>query len=717
MHKSSGVVVLFSVLLVLSNPHVIFSAPAWAIACGDGRVDEILDNFDQTWTICCTADPSIPPPNLATVAGCNGNAMSVQYDLRNKANDGQSWVVIYHDFASAKNLSNYTHMRIAFGGSNLNSHETVDVKLRNGTNGLFTASLRSMTDLPPWRAIYIDLGEFTQSGRTLDLTNITGMEIGITRCDDCEVFDNPAIGQPGEHTGTLFVDELAVVDLKPGGAFREVETGFETVTPNQTVRSNAANGLLAQVAPSGPGMNLIPAWFPEPNPNFNTYVQAEALLALVYEYERTGNVAFRDAAGRMAQTLIGLQIPPGKAQSGAWYTAYSIEGNTLRPPDRAIPYDSTVRCDGTETMIEDPRDGNRLSAKNIDACEWVGNVGWALIALGKLKRSEIYTDTAGLQAALDNGAAWIIRQPQDRGNADYPNLISLGVEGNISAYFGLMAAGKKDDAATLGNAIFQFGWDSAERRMKPGARPEDAATAMDVGGSWGVMFLRSTGRLTEALDSQSYSASVLRVVSFGGTISGYADIAGPYTPVVEFSGQAVAAGIKDAGFVMQQLYPLQIPNNGTYPGTFPGAPDHWYGGPLNPWITTMPGVSPTAWIYFAPGCDPLIAHVRFTDDPLVPRSTVIRATHIRELRARIDALRACLGLGPFNWTDATLQERSTVISKQHVIDLRDAVSQTYAAAGHAPALPAWTDPVIIPGVTEMKAVHIAEIRAAVVALE
>ena len=30
-------------------------------------------------------------------------------------------------------------------------------------------------------------------------------------------------------------------------------------------------------------------------------------------------------------------------------------------------------------MVADPGEGNTLSAKNIDACEWVGNVGWALI--------------------------------------------------------------------------------------------------------------------------------------------------------------------------------------------------------------------------------------------------------------------------------------------------------------------------------------------------
>jgi hypothetical protein len=57
---------------------------------------------------------------------------------------------------------------------------------------------------------------------------------------------------------------------------------------------------------------------------------------------------------------------------------------------------------------------------------------------------------------------------------------------------------------------------------------------------------------------------------------------------------------------MQQIYALQIPSNGTYPGAFPGAADHWYGGPLIPWNTTMAGVSPTVWVYFAQNGDPLL---------------------------------------------------------------------------------------------------------------
>jgi hypothetical protein len=72
-----------------------------------------------------------------------------------------------------------------------------------------------MTDLPVWRALYMDLRQFTGDG-TINLANIVGLEIGIVRCAGCEIFDNPSVGgPPEEHVGTLSLDEFAAVDLKP----------------------------------------------------------------------------------------------------------------------------------------------------------------------------------------------------------------------------------------------------------------------------------------------------------------------------------------------------------------------------------------------------------------------------------------------------------------------------------------------------------------------
>ena len=51
----------------------------------------------------------------------------------------------------------------------------------------------------------------------------------------------------------------------------------------------------------------------------------------------------------------------------------------------------------------------------------------------------------------------------------------------------------------------------------------------------------------------------------------------------------------------------------------------------------------------------------------------------------------------------------------HLTELRAALSEAYAAAGRA--APAYTDPVVTPGATVIRAAHLMELRAAVAALE
>ena len=105
----------------------------------------------------------------------------------------------------------------------------------------------------------------------------------------------------------------------------------------------------------------------------------------------------------------------------------------------------------------------------------------------------------------------------------------------------------------------------------------------------------------------------------------------------------------------------------------------------------------------------------FTDDPLVAGSSLVRATHITELRTRIDALRARYSLAPFTWTDPTLAAGSTVIKGSHLGELRAALAQAYAAAGFQ--VPVYAEPSVMAEATAVKAAHLTELRAAVVGLE
>ncbi|MCY4506677.1 MAG: M12 family metallo-peptidase, partial [Acidobacteria bacterium] len=105
----------------------------------------------------------------------------------------------------------------------------------------------------------------------------------------------------------------------------------------------------------------------------------------------------------------------------------------------------------------------------------------------------------------------------------------------------------------------------------------------------------------------------------------------------------------------------------------------------------------------------------FTDDPLQPGVTPIKAVHFMELRARIDALRSRGGLSAFRWTDPIIQAGVTPVKLVHLLELRDALAAAYLAAGRA--APHWTEAAPVAETTPIRAAHLTELRAAVVALE
>ena len=105
----------------------------------------------------------------------------------------------------------------------------------------------------------------------------------------------------------------------------------------------------------------------------------------------------------------------------------------------------------------------------------------------------------------------------------------------------------------------------------------------------------------------------------------------------------------------------------------------------------------------------------FTDHPIRPGVTPVRAVHFTELRARIDGLRAAAGLGRFPWTDPVLAAGVTRVRLVHLVELRTALAAAYAAAGRPP--PVWTDAPPAAGSTPVRAAHLMELRAAVTALE
>ena len=97
--------------------------------------------------------------------------------------------------------------------------------------------------------------------------------------------------------------------------------------------------------------------------------------------------------------------------------------------------------------------------------------------------------------------------------------------------------------------------------------------------------------------------------------------------------------------------------------------------------------------------------VIFTDDPLVPRVTIIKAIHLAELRTAVNAMRAIAGLPAASFTDPATP--GIVVKAVHITQLRTALDQAYSALGFTGG--GWTDPSLGPGTT-IRAVHFQEIR-------
>jgi hypothetical protein len=78
-------------------------------------------------------------------------------------------------------------------------------------------------------------------------------------------------------------------------------------------------------------------------------------------------------------------------------------------------------------------------------------------------------------------------------------------------------------------------------------------------------------------------------------------------------------------------------------------------------------------------------------------------------------LRSNNSLSTFSFTDSTLTAGATQIKRVHITELRTALNAVYDA--QAKAQPTYTDPTITASQTTIKKAHIAEIRSNVKAVE
>jgi uncharacterized repeat protein (TIGR01451 family) len=126
----------------------------------------------------------------------------------------------------------------------------------------------------------------------------------------------------------------------------------------------------------------------------------------------------------------------------------------------------------------------------------------------------------------------------------------------------------------------------------------------------------------------------------------------------------------------------------------------------------------TTYVYFVRAFDgtnlglpsqrDLATTILFADDPVVPASTLIKAVHITELRAAVNAVRAAAGLPPATFTDAVTA--GLFIKIVHITELRSNLDEARSSLGLAAAL--YMGPTLAAGDTVMAA-HIQDLREGV----
>ena len=288
-----------------------------------------------------------------------------------------------------------------------------------------------------------------------------------------------------------------------------------------------------------------------------------------------------------------------------------------------------------------------------------------------------------------------------------------------------------------------------QRMFAPGAPPSSRwATIMAYTSQCGLADARCTGPLRFSNPRQSYNGDPLGIAhgAGGSGVTGPADAAA----VLNATGPVVAAWrdrpprANRAPAAAGTLPDRRLPLDGRLDVDVSGAFDDPDGDPLTYAVSssapdvvtvratgarvTLTAVGEGAATVRVAATDPgglsaaqsfrvtvAAAPAPFTDDPIRPGVTPIRAVHFTELRARIDALRPAAGLAPFRWTDPVLRSGVTPVRLAHLLELRAALAAAYAAAGR-PA-PRWTDAAPVGGATPIRAAHLTELRAAVVALE
>jgi hypothetical protein len=476
----------------------------------------------------CVSVLASPPVTgtVAPIAGYTGTALQLNYDL----GDGlYNWAQIRCNFHPPLDLSAYDHLRFDWRGdpAAANSLEIGLINPGGRTEQIFARGYNHITHRPWWGQLVIPFSFLDPwaPDTTFDPSQVSAFFVSVVKD-----------GNDGGGAGTLAIDNLSAFNA----ISRTVPSHFDSVTPNPTASTAAADWLASQQQASG----LLKSWEPEAVCTAHVYDQALALLVFVNEGMWAEADAIVDALSR-AQNL-----------DGSWHKSY--------------------RCD-------------QESLPCVHCHKWEGDIAWAIYALSR------YLHLGGAhpsaRATLENAAAWLAARLAGDGCLQIDH-----TEGTLDAWWALQAAGPAyaGEAQALKNCLLTHYWDGTMGRFKGGIAWMQPYLDNQT---WGAAFLKAIGHEAEARQALSYAWEALRLPAQGGQLFGFDGQGGPWSVWNEGTGQYIAVGGDGADDLLLELLAQQRED-----GALPGSPDDLAGGGV--WTTRWHGVAPTAWLYNALNGEP-----------------------------------------------------------------------------------------------------------------
>ncbi len=316
---------------------------------------------------------------------------------------------------------------------------------------------------------------------------------------------------------------------------------FESIEPNQASIDKAVAYVLGRRNDTG----LFTSW--SSGPNAYAYDQGLVLIVVTREGVWQNGVAQNESA-RAADKLAGFLVAHQLA-SGNWPVAWDARTGQVTGAPSGVGSDCYVAM-GLVTYAN--KVGDRTARTAAQACgDWLSA---QIDALGRLMAS---------------------------------------TEGNVDAWWALAALGRWQDADRIQQYLLNTVWDPDLRYWWRGyGESPDPYVALDCA-TWVGEFASSSrvNRPDMAKAALSFARRALMTTDDSYTCCGL-DSMGPVGIWCEGMAQYTAAGGEGSRDLLRTLLALQQPDGG-----MPGSTEDrlsCFG-----WLTTMTGLAPTSWLYFA----------------------------------------------------------------------------------------------------------------------